>query len=435
MSNIVAIVGRPNVGKSTLFNRLTQSKEAIVESVSGVTRDRIYGMGDWNGIHFSVIDTGGFVKGSDDVFEEEIQKQVLFAVDEADAIVFVADARSGIHPLDEDVAEILRKSGKNVLVAVNKADTPNQEALIGEFYALGLNNVYPVSAVTGTGTGELLDDLVKGMEDEVEEDVPDMPRLAVIGRPNVGKSSLINTLLGGERNIVTPIAGTTRDSVYTPFKGFGHEFMLVDTAGLRKKGKVYENIEFYSTLRTIKAIENSDVCLVLLDASQGIEKQDVNIFHLAEKNRKGIVVVVNKWDLVEKDQNTHIEFEKAIKERIAPFQDVPVVFVSVQEKQRIFKVLNLATEIYEKRKKRISTSKLNDYLLPIIQQTPHPMVSRGRYLRIKYIMQLKTATPQFVFFCNHPTEVKEPYKRFLENQIRKEFDFQGVPIQLFFREK
>lgn len=435
MSNIVAIVGRPNVGKSTLFNRLTQSKEAIVESVSGVTRDRIYGMGDWNGIHFSVIDTGGFVKGSDDIFEEEIQKQVLFAVDEADTIVFVVDARLGIHPLDEDVAEILRKSGKNVLVAVNKVDTPNQESLTGEFYALGLSNIYPVSAVTGTGTGELLDELVKDMQDEVEEDIPDMPRLAVIGRPNVGKSSLINTLLGGERNIVTPIAGTTRDSVYTPFKGFGHEFMLVDTAGLRKKGKVYENIEFYSTLRTIRAIENSDVCLVLLDASQGIEKQDVSIFHLAEKNRKGIVVVVNKWDLVEKDQNTHIEFEKSIKERIAPFQDVPVVFVSVQEKQRIFKALNLATEIYEKRKKRISTSKLNEYLLPIIQQTPHPMVSRGRYIRIKYIMQLKTPTPQFVFFCNHPTEVKEPYKRFLENQIRKKYDFQGVPIQLFFREK
>ncbi|MBN2616514.1 MAG: ribosome biogenesis GTPase Der [Bacteroidales bacterium] len=436
MSNIVAIVGRPNVGKSTLFNRLTQSKEAIVESVSGVTRDRIYGVGDWNGIHFSVVDTGGFVKGSDDIFEEEIHKQVLFAVDEADAIVFVVDARSGIHPLDEDVADILRKSGKNVLVAVNKVDTPNQEALIGEFYALGLHNVYPVSAVTGTGTGELLDDLVKDMQkEEEEEEIPDMPRLAVIGRPNVGKSSLINTLLGGERNIVTPIAGTTRDSVYTPFKGFGHEFMLVDTAGLRKKGKVYENIEFYSTLRTIRAIENSDVCLVLLDASQGIEKQDVSIFHLAEKNKKGIVVVVNKWDLVEKDQNTHIEFEKAIKERIAPFQDVPVVFVSVHEKQRIFKVLNLAAEVYEKRAKKISTSQLNDYLLPIIQQTPHPMVSRGRYLRIKYIMQLKTPTPQFVFFCNHPSEVKDPYKRFLENQIRKKYDFQGVPIQLFFREK
>ncbi|MBN2639839.1 MAG: ribosome biogenesis GTPase Der [Bacteroidales bacterium] len=435
MNNIVAIVGRPNVGKSTLFNRLTQSKEAIVESVSGVTRDRIYGAGDWNGVNFSVVDTGGFVKGSDDIFEEEIQKQVLFAVNEADAIVFVVDARAGIHPLDEDVAEILRKSGKNVFVAVNKIDTPNQEALMGEFYALGLGNFYPVSAVTGTGTGELLDDLVKDMDNEPEEDLPDLPRIAVIGRPNVGKSSLINTLLGGERNIVTPIAGTTRDSIYTPFKGFGHEFMLVDTAGLRKKGKVYENIEFYSTLRTIRAIENSDVCLVLLDASQGIEMQDVSIFHLAEKNKKGIIVVVNKWDLVEKDQNTHIEFAKAVKDRIAPFQDVPIVFVSVHEKQRIFKLLNMASEVYKKRTQKIPTSKLNDFLLPVIQQTPHPMVSRGRYLKIKYVMQLKTATPQFVFFCNHPSEVKEPYKRFLENQLRKQFDFQGVPIQLFFREK
>ena len=435
MGNIIAIVGRPNVGKSTLFNRLTQSKEAIVESVSGVTRDRIYGEGDWNGIRFSVIDTGGFVQGSDDIFEEEIHKQVLFAMDEADVIVFVVDARSGIHPLDEDVAEILRRSGKTVFVAVNKVDTPNQEALMGEFYALGLEHYYPVSAVTGTGTGDLLDEVVKEMEVEEDEDVPELPRIAVIGRPNVGKSSLINTLLGGERNIVTPIAGTTRDSVYTPFKGFGHEFMLVDTAGLRKKGKVYENIEFYSTLRTIKAIEKSDVCLLLIDASQGIQKQDLSIFHLAEKNRKGIVVVVNKWDLISKDQNTHLEFEQQIKERIAPFQDVPVVFVSVHEKQRIFKALNLAASVYEKRTKKIPTSKLNDYLLPIIQQTPPPMVSRGRYLRIKYVMQLKTATPQFVFFCNHPGEVKEQYKRFLENQIRKQFDFNGVPVQLFFREK
>jgi GTP-binding protein len=436
MNNIVAIVGRPNVGKSTLFNRLTGSKTAIVESVSGVTRDRIYGTSDWNGKMFSVIDTGGFVQGSDDVFEEEIRKQVLFAIDEADAILFVVDAREGVHPLDEDVAELLRRSGKKVFIVANKVDTPGLSHLVSEFYALGLGDVFPVSSINGSGTGDLLDEMVKDFHgQEKEEDIPDVPRIAVIGRPNVGKSSLINTLIGDKRNIVTPVAGTTRDSIYTPFKGFGHDFMLVDTAGLRKKGKVYENIEFYSTLRTIRAIENSDVCLVMIDASQGIEKQDVSIFHLAEKNRKGIVIVVNKWDLVEKSSNTHLEFEKAIRDRIAPFNDVPIVFVSVKDKKRVFKALNYAEEVYHKRSKHISTSKLNDLLLPIIEENPHPMASRGRYIRIKYVMQLKTSTPQFVFFCNLPDEVKDPYKRFLENQIRKHFDFTGVPIQLFFRQK
>lgn len=435
MNNILAIVGRPNVGKSTLFNRLTQSKEAIVESVSGVTRDRIYGNSDWNGIDFSVIDTGGFVQGSDDVFEEEIRKQVLFAIDEADAIVFVVDTRTGVTPLDEDVAELLRRSGKNIFVAANKADAPNQSNLIGEFYSLGLGEVFPISAENGNGTGDLLDEVVKDFDQSEGEEYPDIPRIAVIGRPNVGKSSLINTLLGDERNIVTPVAGTTRDSIYTPFKGFGHEFMLVDTAGLRKKGKVYEDVEFYSTLRTIRSIEKADVCLVMLDAKQGIDKQDVSIFHLAEKNRKGIVVVVNKWDLIEKSNNTHLEFEKKIRARFAPFNDVPIVFTSVHEKQRIFKALNFAEEVFVKRSKRISTSKLNDLLLPIIEQTPHPMASRGRYIRIKYVMQLKTNSPQFVFFCNLPEEVKDPYKRFLENKIRKNFDFRGVPIQLFFRKK
>ena len=436
MNNIVAIVGRPNVGKSTLFNRLTESKTAIVESVSGVTRDRIYGKSDWNGKEFSVIDTGGFVQGSDDIFEEEIRKQVLFAIDEADAIIFVVDAREGIHPLDEDVAELLRRSGKKVFIAANKVDTPNLTHIVSDFYALGLGEVYPISSVNGSGTGDLLDEMVKDFsQPEEEAEVPDVPRIAVIGRPNVGKSSLINTLIGDTRNIVTPIAGTTRDTVYTPFKGFGHDFMLVDTAGLRKKGKVYENIEFYSTLRTIRAIEKADVCLVMIDASQGIEKQDVSIFHLAEKNRKGIVVVVNKWDLVKKSSNTHLEFEQAIRQRIAPFNDVPIVFVSVQDKQRIFKALNYAEEIFIKRSKRIATSKLNDLLLPIIEEHPHPMASRGRYIRIKYVMQLKTKTPQFVFFCNLPDEVKEPYKRFLENKIRENFDFTGVPIQLFFRQK
>ncbi len=436
MNNIVAIVGRPNVGKSTLFNRLVGSKTAIVESVSGVTRDRIYGKSDWNGKEFSVIDTGGFVQGSDDVFEEEIRKQVLFAIDEADAIVFVVDAREGIHPLDEDVAALLRRSGKKVFIAANKVDTPNLATIVSEFYALGLGEVFPISSINGSGTGELLDELVKDFKKpEQEETFSDIPRIAVIGRPNVGKSSLINTLIGDTRNIVTPVAGTTRDSIYTPFKGFGHDFMLVDTAGLRKKGKVYENIEFYSTLRTIRAIENADVCLVMFDATQGIDRQDVNIFHLAEKNRKGIVIVVNKWDLVEKSSNTHLEFEKTIRQRIAPFNDVPIVFVSVKEKQRVFKALNYAEEIYVKRSKRISTSKLNDLLLPIIEENPHPMASRGRYIRIKYITQLKTRTPQFAFFCNLPDEVKDPYKRFLENQIRKHFDFTGVPIQLYFRQK
>ncbi|UBM61970.1 ribosome biogenesis GTPase Der [Candidatus Sulfidibacterium hydrothermale] len=436
MNNIVAIVGRPNVGKSTLFNRLTGSKTAIVESVSGVTRDRIYGKSDWNGKEFSVIDTGGFVQGSDDIFEEEIRKQVLFAIDEADVIIFVVDAREGIHPLDEDVAELLRRSSKKVFIAANKVDTPALSHAAADFYALGLGEVYPISSVNGSGTGDLLDEMVKEFRNpEPEPETPDVPRIAVIGRPNVGKSSLINTLIGDTRNIVTPIAGTTRDTVYTPFKGFGHDFMLVDTAGLRKKGKVYENIEFYSTLRTIRAIENADVCLVMIDASQGIEKQDVNIFHLAEKNRKGIVIVVNKWDLVEKDNNTHLEYEKAIRQRIAPFNDVPIVFVSVKDKQRVFKALNYAEEVFQKRSKRISTSKLNDLLLPIIEENPHPMVSRGRYVRIKYVMQLKTQTPQFVFFCNLPDEVKDPYKRFLENKIRQHFDFTGVPIQLFFRQK
>ncbi len=437
MSNILAIVGRPNVGKSTLFNRLTQSKSAIVESVSGVTRDRIYGKCDWNGVEFSVIDTGGFVQGSDDVFEEQIRKQVLFALDEADAIVFVVDARAGVNLLDEEVAEILRRSGKKIFLVANKIDAPNLEALTSEFYSLGLGEVFPISAVNGSGSGDLLDNVIQSFElaENPKEDLPDLPKIAVVGRPNVGKSSLVNMMLGDERNIVTPVAGTTRDSIHTPFKGFGHEFVLVDTAGLRKKGKVYENIEFYSTLRTIRAIEDSDVCLVMLDASQGIEKQDINIYHLAEKNRKGIVVVVNKWDLVKKSSNTHLEFEQHIRDRIAPFNDVPIVFVSVHEKQRILKLLDVAASVYEKRSMHISTSKLNEFFLPIIEKNPHPMISRGRYLRIKYVMQLKTGAPQFVFFCNRPTEVKDSYKRFLENQLRKHFDFTGVPVQMFFREK
>lgn len=435
MSNILAIVGRPNVGKSTLFNRLTQSKDAIVESVSGVTRDRIFGKSDWNGYDFSVIDTGGYVHGSDDTFEEEIRKQVLFAIDEAQAIIFMVDIREGLSPLDEDVANLLRKSKKDIFIVANKSDEPNFGDLAGVFYALGLGQVYPISAMNGSGTGELLDDVVKVFKTMVDEEETDLPRIAVVGRPNVGKSSLVNTLLGDERNIVTPIAGTTRDSIYTRYSGFGHDIMLVDTAGMRKKGKVYENIEFYANLRTIRAIENSDVCIVMIDAEVGIDKQDINIFHLAEKNKKGIVIVVNKWDLVEKETNTHLNFEKQIREKIAPFNDVPIVFTSVKTKQRIFKALELATEIFEKRSRRIPTSKLNDFLLPIIENNPPPMGSRGRYVRIKYIMQLKTANPQFVFFCNLPEDVKDNYSRFLENKIREEYDFTGIPIQMYFRKK
>ena len=435
MSNTLAIVGRPNVGKSTLFNRLTKTKEAIVESVSGVTRDRIYGKSDWNGIDFSVIDTGGYVQGSDDVFEEEIRKQVMYAIDEADAIIFMVDAREGITPLDKDVADLLRKSKKKVFLVANKVDTPKQTEYIGELYALGFKEVYPVSSVNGSGTGELLDDVVKIFSPVSEEEDTGIPRIAVVGRPNVGKSSLINTLLGDERNIVTPVPGTTRDSVNTRYRSFGHDFILVDTAGLRKKGKVYENIEFYSTLRTIRTIEKSDVCLLMIDAQSGLERQDISIFHLAEKNKKGIVIVVNKWDLIDKETNTHLKFEKQIREKIAPFTDVPIVFTSVKDKQRIFKALELAAQVYEKRSKKIPTSKLNDYLLPIIEKNPPSMASRGRYIKIKYVMQLKTSTPQFVFFCNLPDDVKDNYKRFLDNKIREKFDFTGVPIQLFFRKK
>ena len=436
MSNILAIVGRPNVGKSTLFNRLIQKREAIVESESGVTRDRIYGKSDWNGFDFAVIDTGGYVHGSDDTFEEEIRKQVIFAIEEAEVIAFVVDGREGLNPLDEDVANMLRKSKKDILLVANKTDEPGQYNSTSEFYALGLGEIYGISALNGTGTGDFLDTVVKMFKNNpVVEEETELPRIAFVGRPNVGKSSIVNTLLGDNRNIVTPIAGTTRDSIYTRYNAFGHDFMLVDTAGLRKKGKVFENIEFYSTLRSIKAIENSDVCVVMIDAENGIEKQDINIFHLAEKNRKGIVLVVNKWDLIEKETNTHKTIEQEIRSKIAPFNDVPIVFTSVTQKQRIFKVLELAKDVFERRDQKIPTSKLNELLLPIIENTPPPMGSRGRYIKIKYIMQLKTATPQFVFFCNLPDDVKDSYKRFLENQLRTHYNFTGVPIQLYFRQK
>ena len=435
MGNIVAIVGRPNVGKSTFFNRLVESRQAIVEPTSGVTRDRHYGKTDWNGIEFSVIDTGGYVVGSDDVFEEEIRKQIAFAIDEADVIIFMVDVKEGLTGMDEDVANILRKSDKKVFLVVNKVDNNKRLIDANEFYQLGFDKIYCISSINGSGTGDLLDDVVKEFSETKKEQIPDIPKYAVVGRPNVGKSSFINVLLGDERNIVTPVAGTTRDSIYTRYNSFGFDFMLVDTAGLRKKGKVYENIEFYSVMRSIRAIENSDVCFLLIDAQDGFEGQDLNIFHLAEKNKKGVIIVVNKWDLINKESNTHKEFEAKIRERIAPFKDVPIVFTSVINKQRIFKALELAHKVYKNRSNRITTSKLNDLLLPIIEATPPPAASRGRYIKIKYITQLPTPFPAFVFFCNLPQDVKDSYKRFLENKIRENFDFTGAPIQIYFRKK
>ena len=435
MSNIVAIVGRPNVGKSTLFNRLVQKRQAIVEESSGVTRDRHYGHSDWNGKSFTVIDTGGYVVGSDDIFEEEIRKQVDLAIDEADVIIFVVDGQAGVHVLDEDVALILRKCKKKVLLGVNKTDIPSKFGEAAEFYALGLGEIYPFSAMTGTGTGELLDEVVKYLPSDTTEDYSDLPKFAVVGRPNVGKSSMINAFLGQERNIVTDIAGTTRDSNNTRFNAFGMDFMLVDTAGLRKKSKVYENIEFYSVMRSIRAIEECDVAILIIDATQGFDAQDMNILRLIEKNKKGLVLVVNKWDLVEKDSNTHLAFENMIREKTAPFVDYPIIFTSAINRQRTFKVLEMAQKVYENRERKVSVRELNDTMLEIINSQPPQIASRGRYLKIKYITQLKSPTPQFIFFCNLPKDVKDNYVRFLENKIRSIWDFHGVPIQLFFREK
>ena len=435
MSNIVAIVGRPNVGKSTLFNRLVQKRQAIVEESSGVTRDRHYGHSDWNGKSFTVIDTGGYVVGSDDIFEEEIRKQVDLAIDEADVIIFVVDGQAGVHVLDEDVALILRKCKKKVFLGVNKTDIPSKFGEAAEFYALGLGEIYPFSAMTGTGTGELLDEVVKYLPNDTTEDYSDLPRFAVVGRPNVGKSSMINAFLGQERNIVTDIAGTTRDSNNTRFNAFGMDFMLVDTAGLRKKSKVYENIEFYSVMRSIRAIEECDVAILIIDATEGFDSQDMNILRLIEKNKKGLVLVVNKWDLVEKDSNTHLAFEEMIRQKTAPFVDYPIIFTSAINRQRTFKVLEMAQKVYENRERKVSVRELNDTMLEIINSQPPQIASRGRYLKIKYITQLKSPTPQFIFFCNLPKDVKDNYVRFLENKIRSNWDFHGVPIQLFFREK
>lgn len=436
MSNIVAIVGRPNVGKSTLFNRLTQTRQAIVNEEAGTTRDRQYGKAEWTGKEFSVIDTGGWVLHSDDVFEEEINKQVQIAIEEANVILFLVDVLTGITDWDEQIAGMLRRSEKPVVLVSNKADTFNLYSQSAEFYALGLGEPYSISAVNGSGTGELLDFLVSRFDNKEEKTEEDIPKIAVAGRPNAGKSSLINAFIGEERNIVTDVAGTTRDSIYTLYNKFGLKFYLVDTAGIRKKGKVNEDLEYYSVIRAIKAIENADVCILMLDATRGIESQDMNIFSLIQKNGKGLVIVINKWDLVEdKDRKVIKTFENAIRERTAPFTDVPVIFASALTKQRIFKILETANTVYRIRNTKIPTHKLNEVLLPIIEKTPPPMY-KGKVVKIKYITQLpKTATPSFVFFCNLPQWVKEPYKRFLENQIRKHWPMTGTPIHIFMREK
>ena len=431
----IGLVGANGEGKSTFFNRLIQRREAIVDSVSGVTRDRNYGKSEWNGKEFSVIDTGGYVKGSDDIFEGEIRRQVELAIDEADAIVFVVDVEEGITPMDDEVAKLLRKVKKPILLVVNKVDNAMREKDAVEFYNLGLGEYFTISGMSGSGTGELLDDLVADFPTtEYKDPFEGLPKITIAGRPNVGKSTLTNALLDDNRNIVTDIAGTTRDSIETLYNKFGHEFVLVDTAGMRRKSKVSEDLEFYSVMRSIRAIEHSDVVIIMVDATLGWESQDMNIFSLAQKNRKGIVIVVNKWDLVEKETNTMRDFENKIKEKIAQFNDVPILFVSALTKQRILKAVETAMMVYENRKKRIKTSKLNEILLPIIEQTPPPAI-KGKYVKIKYITQLPTPVPQFAFFCNLPQYVKEPYRRFIENQLRKQFDFTGVPIDVYFRQK
>jgi len=434
MGNIVAIVGRPNVGKSTLFNRLTESRSAIVHETAGVTRDRHYGKSVWNGIEFSLIDTGGYVVNSDDVFEEEIRKQVELAIEEADQIIFLVDVTNGVTDLEISIAGLLRKAKKPVLLVVNKVDNYDRSLQAHEFYNLGLGEIYPVSSLTGSGTGDMLDALVKKFVKETNKEEEELPRFAIIGRPNVGKSSLINALLGEKRNIVTPIAGTTRDSVHTRYTKFGHDFYLIDTAGLRKKTKVSENLEFYSVMRSIRSIENSDVCLLMLDAERGIESQDMSILNLVVKNRKGVVVLVNKWDLIEKDQMSTVNFERAIKARMEPFTDVPIIFTSAVTLQRIHKVLDTAMEVYKNRLQRVPTHKLNEVMLKVIEEL-HPPSIKGKFVKIKYVQQLPTHAPTFAFYCNLPQYIKDPYKRYLENKLRENFKFSGVPLQLFFREK
>lgn len=435
MGNIVAIVGRPNVGKSTFFNRMVGGRHAIVDEVAGVTRDRIYGKTDWNGVEFSIVDTGGYVTNSDDIFEGEIRKQVILAIEEADSIIFLVDAQTGITDMDSEVANILRRSNKKVYVVANKVDNNSIRLNAVEFFNFGLGDPFCISSISGSGTGDLLDEIVKGFENIPEgEEIVDIPKIAIVGRPNVGKSSLINALIGVERNIVTPIAGTTRDSIYSRYNMFGHDFFLIDTAGLRKKTKVNEDLEFYSVMRSIRAIENADVCLLLIDATQGFEGQDQNIYNLINKNHKGVVIVVNKWDLVEKTHKSTDEYTKLIKEAIAPFQDVPIIFTSTVTKQRLLKVLETAMEVNENRNRRIQTSKLNDFIQEAIEAYPPPAY-KGKYVKIKFATQLPTHTPSFAFFCNLPQYIREPYKRYLENKLRESFNFKGVPIQLFFRQK
>lgn len=436
MGNIIAIVGRPNVGKSTLFNRLTESNHAIVKEISGVTRDRIYGRGEWNGIPFSVIDTGGYVKGSEDIFEGEIRKQVEIAIEEANVILFVVDATTGIVDLDETVAKILRKSKKKVLVIANKVDNNDRVGMSAEFWSFGLGEVFDLSAANGSGTGEILDEVVKHFdkEDPRGEEEANLPRIAVVGKPNVGKSSMINAFTGEERNIVTNISGTTRDSIDTRYKAFGFDFMLIDTAGIRKKAKVTEDIEYYSVLRSVRTIEDSDICIFMIDATEGIQKQDLTIYYMIEKNHKGVVVLVNKWDLVEKDTMTAVEYEKNLRNDLAPYNDVPIIFTSALTKQRIHKALEKAMDVFENRTRKISTSELNDRLLPIIDSNPPPSL-KGKYVKIKYVQQLPTHAPAFAFFCNLPQYIPDSYKRFLENRLREMYNFEGVPVRIYFRKK
>ncbi len=437
MGFTVAIAGRPNVGKSTLFNRLLEQRKAIVDDVSGVTRDRQYGVADWNGKVFNVIDTGGFVPDSEDIFESEIRKQVKIAIDEANAIIFMTDVTSGITTLDESMAEILRRSTKPVFLAVNKVDNSDRQLDATEFYSLGFDNIFFLSSMSGSGTGELLDaltELIPAEKNETSDEENALPGFAIIGQPNVGKSSLLNALVGKERTIVSDIAGTTRDTIHTHYNLFQKDFILIDTAGLRKKNKEKDDLEFYSVIRAVKAMDEADVCLIVLDAEKGITAQDVNIFSLAARKGKGIVILVNKWDLIEKSTNTAKEYEKQLKQKIAPFVDVPVIFISAKEKTRIMKAMEVALQVYENRKRRIATSKLNEVMLKAVEAYHAPVV-RGNTVKIKYIMQLPTAVPSFAFFTNYPDDIKTPYKNYLENQLRAAFDFTGVPVRIFFRKK
>ena len=435
MANIVAIVGRPNVGKSTLFNRLTEQRQAIMDNEPGVTRDRHYGTAEWSGHYFTIIDTGGYVVGSDDVFEESIREQVEIAIRESTVLLFVVDTQTGITGLDEDFADVLRRSKKPVYVVANKAETAERNHSAAEFYALGLGNPYPISSMTGTGTGDLLDEVIKNFPNEgVENPDAGIPRIAILGRPNVGKSSFLNVLTGQERSIVTDIAGTTRDAIDTRYKAYGKDFILTDTAGLRRKARIQDNIEFYSTLRSIRAMEDSDVCIVMLDATRGMEAQDMTIIGQAVKAKKGVVIMVNKWDAVEKDHRTADVLRKEMNERLMPIDYLPILFASVNEKQRIFQVMEKAMEVYENKSKRITTSKLNEAMQPEIEKHPPPAL-KGKHVKIKYMLQVPTPSPTFVFFCNLPQYVQESYQRFLENRLRAHFDFTGVPLTLFFRQK